>query len=61
MNNTSEQAIKDRDSLVKFDNFIGLMNFFMFLAVNKYLVVSVVLQQNCDNSGLKFLMMRMLL
>ena len=28
MNNTSEQAIKDRDSLVKFDNFIGLMNFF---------------------------------
>lgn len=28
MNNTSEQAIKDSDSLVKFDNFIGLMNFF---------------------------------
>lgn len=56
MNNSLiiEETIHQMDSLTKYDNFIGLLNF-MCLAVDK-----VVLQQRFGSSRLNFLTMKIL-
>ena len=55
-----KQAIQGMITLAKFDNFIELLNFFHALVVVVHHVHSVVLQQNYDNFGLKYLTMRAL-
>ena len=55
-----KQAIQGMITLAKFDNLIGLLNFFHALVVVVHHVHSAVLQQNYNNFGLKYLTMRVL-